>query len=123
MLVMLIARKHLGLLPASSSPPDKLGTKVVPLAIDLSESSLPRSGGSSRSVALDRSSFDSRERKREKERERENDMTKSITGISIIGEGMEFGNREAVLQNGGKYLKRYTERALHCNWSNSVSGE
>lgn len=58
MLVMLIARKHLGLLPASSSLPDKLGTKVVPLAIDLSESSLPRSGGSSRSVALDRSSFD-----------------------------------------------------------------
>lgn len=36
MLVMLIARKHLGLLPASSSLPDKLGTKVVPLAIDLS---------------------------------------------------------------------------------------
>lgn len=64
MLVMLIARKHLGLLPASSSLPDKLGTKVVPLAIDLSESSLPRSGGSSRSVALDRSSFDF-ERERE----------------------------------------------------------
>lgn len=66
MLVMLIARKHLGLLPASSSLPDKLGTKVVPLAIDLSESSLPRSGGSSRSVALDHSSFDF-EREREKE--------------------------------------------------------
>ena len=68
MLVMLIARKHLGLLPASSSLPDKLGTKVVPLAIDLSESSLPRSGRSSRSVALNRSSFDfEREREREKE--------------------------------------------------------
>lgn len=43
MLVMLIARKHLSLLPASSCPLDKLGTKVVPLAIDLS-GSLPRIG-------------------------------------------------------------------------------